>query len=190
MQNYLSGIALVLFFALLGGRALSMRKRGIKAIVFGKTDKSDFLLLPAFLLLVYPVLAVIFGLPILDSLAKPFWEKIISGWIGLAICAVSLIGFALTLKSFGDSFRVGIDENKPDKLVTTGIFAISRNPIYVCFILFFFGMFLVHRNILIISAVVLFALAIHRQVLREEAFLKRYYGSEYEDYCKKVRRYL
>jgi hypothetical protein len=45
----------------------------------------------------------------------------------------ALIGFAVTLKSFGDSFRVGIDEKKPDKLVTSGMFAISRNPIYVCF---------------------------------------------------------
>jgi protein-S-isoprenylcysteine O-methyltransferase Ste14 len=33
--------------------------------------------------------------------------------------------------SFGTSFRVGIDVEHPDKLVTTGIFAVSRNPIYV-----------------------------------------------------------
>jgi protein-S-isoprenylcysteine O-methyltransferase Ste14 len=114
----------------------------------------------------------------------------IPGWVGLALCLVALIGFALTLVSFGDSFRVGIDEHTTDKLVTSGMFAISRNPIYVCFLMFFTGLFLIHRNIVIAVSVVLFALAIHRQVLREEMFLASHYGEEYENYCKKVRRYL
>jgi len=39
-------------------------------------------------------------------------------------------------------------------------------------------------------AVALFAIAIHRQVLREEAFLKKHYGDACAKYCEKVRRYL
>ena len=39
-------------------------------------------------------------------------------------------------------------------------------------------------------AVILFSLAIYRQVLREEKFLAAHYGEEYEKYRKKVRRYL
>jgi protein-S-isoprenylcysteine O-methyltransferase Ste14 len=97
---------------------------------------------------------------------------------------------SFSLKSFKDSFRVGIDESKPDKLITDGIFSISRNPLYVCFFLFFIGMFLIYRNALITAAIILFPLAIHRQILREESFLKMYYGNEYEEYCKKVRRYI
>ena len=107
-----------------------------------------------------------------------------AGW-GLAI-----IGFILTLISFGNSFRVGIDVKTPGKLVTTGMFSISRNPSYVCFLLFFIGLFMIYCNIVIAVAVVLFALVIHRQVLREEKFLRDYYGVEYEVYCWKVRRYL
>ena len=30
----------------------------------------------------------------------------------------------------------------------------------------------------------------HRQILREEAFLKKQYGGEYAAYCAKVRRYI
>jgi len=190
LQNYLSALALLLFFVLLAGRTLTLRKRGIRAIVFGQTDKSDFLLVPVLLLVAYAVLARSFGLPMWSPLLTPFWEVPAPGWLGLALCSAGLCGFALTLISFGDSFRVGIDEKKPDKLVTDGMFAISRNPIYVCFLLFFCGLFLVHRNWLIAVAVALFALAIHRQVLREEAFLKKHYGDEYMNYCKKVRRYL
>ena len=167
-----------------------MRKRGIRVIVFGRTDKSDFLLVPLVLVIAYSTLANTLGLPIWFVLIRPFWNSVISGWVGLILNLVSIVGFALTLASFGDSFRVGIDEEKPDKLITLGMFAISRNPIYVCFLLFFTGLFLVHRNIVIAVAIVLFALAIHRQVIREEEFLASHYGEEYEEYRTKVRRYL
>ena len=190
LQNILSVFAFIAFVCTVLVRAAIMRRKGINALVFGVTDKSDFLLVPMVLAIAYTVLANTFGLPMWEPLIKPFWETVIPGWIGLVLCGLAIIGFALTLASFGDSFRVGIDEEKPDKLVTTGMFSISRNPIYVCFLMFFTGLFLIHRNIVIAAAVILFALAIHRQVLREEKFLKSYYGAEYEAYCRKVRRYL
>ena len=190
IQNMLSVCAFVSFVGIVLIRAVMMRKKGIKALVFGVTDKSDFLLVPMVLAIAYTVLANTFGLPMWEPLIKPFWENTIPGWIGLVLCGLAIIGFALTLASFGDSFRVGIDEKTPDRLVTTGMFSISRNPIYVCFLMFFTGLFLIHRNIVIAAAVILVALAIHRQILREEKFLKSYYGAEYEAYCKKVRRYL
>ena len=190
MQNILSVCAFALFVVMVLIRTAILRRRGIKVIVFGETDKSDFLLVPLVLAIAYTALANTFGLPMWPPLIRPFWETIIPGWFGLGLCVLAIIGFALALASFGDSFRVGIDENKPDKLVTIGMFALSRNPIYVCFLMFFVGLFLIHRNIVIAVAVVLFAMAIHRQVLREERFLKSHHGEEYEDYCKRVRRYL
>jgi protein-S-isoprenylcysteine O-methyltransferase Ste14 len=171
-------------------RTAMLRKRGIRVMVFGQTDISDFLLVPLVLAIAYTVLANTFGLPIWNVLIRPFWNGIASGWAGLALCFISVAGFGYTLACFGDSFRVGIDEIKPDKLITNGMFKFSRNPIYVCFVCFFVGMFIIHRNIIIAVAVVLFTLAIHRQVLREEIFLASYYGLEYELYRKKVRRYL
>ena len=190
IQINLSGVCFILLVVLLIGRSLLMRKKGIKAIVFGRTDRSDFLLLPVVLFLAYSLTASIFGLPMWQPLIKPFWESLIPGWIGLVFCIVALVGIAFGLISFKDSFRVGIDEEKPDKLVTSGFFAISRNPLYVCFIIFIIGMFLIHRNVIISCVIILFPLAIHRQILREETFLKEHYGSDYIDYCEKVRRYL
>ena len=190
IQNMMSVCVFALFAATVLIRAAVMRKRGIKVIVFGQTDKSDFLLVPIVLAIAYTVLARTFELPVLPVLILPFWASVAPGWIGLALCMAAIAGFGATLISFGDSFRVGIDIEKPDKLVTGGMFAISRNPVYICFILFFIGLFLVHRNIVIAMAVVLFAFAIHRQVLREEKFLKDHYDAEYTAYAKKVRRYL
>jgi len=189
LQNILSVCAFALFIITVLIRAAILRRRGVKVIVLDKTDKSDFLLVPIVLVVAYTVLAKAFGLPLWKPLGYPFWETVIPGWVGLGLCAIAILGFTLTLISFGNSFRVGIDENKPDELVTTGMFALSRNPIYVCFLMFFAGLFLIHRNIVIAVGFVLFAAAIHRQIQREEKFLKAHYGNEYEDYCKKIRRY-
>jgi len=171
-------------------RAAVLRRHGVRAMVFGQTDRSDFFLVPIMLIIIYSALANAFGLPMWHVLFQPFWNTPIPGWVGVVLCTISCVGFFLTLSGFGDSFRVGIDERKPGKLVTSGMFAISRNPIYVCFLLFFSGLFFIHHNIIIAAAVVIFAIVIHRQVLREEKFLAQHYGEEYEDYCKKVRRYL
>ena len=186
----LSAIIVIAFVLLVACRAGMLRKRGIRAIVFGKTDKSDFLLVFVVALFVYPAIAAQAGLPMWPPLVRHFWEAAAPGWAGLAVCAVALAGFAATIVSFGRSFRVGIDEERPDKLVTTGMFAISRNPLYLFFILLFVGLFLVHSNIVATAAAIIFTLAMHRQILREETFLKEHYGAEYEDYCAKVRRYL
>jgi len=190
VPNILSVCLFVLFVVMVLVRAAAMRRRGIRAVVFGQTDKSDFILAPLVLAVAYAALANTLGLPMLGVLIRPLWDNNIPGWIGLFLCVAADAGFALTLAVFGDSFRVGIDENKPDKLITNGLFKISRNPVYMCFLIFFAGLFLIHRNIVIAVAVVLFSLAIHRQILREEKFLASHYGAEYEEYRRKVRRYL
>jgi len=190
LQNILSTCAFALLVIMVLIRAAMLRRRGIRAIVFGATDKGDFLLIPIVLSIVYTILPKAFSLPMWPPLVRQFWSGTVSGWCGLALCGLAITGFALALASFGDSFRVGIDAQKPDTLVTTGVFAISRNPIYVCFLLFSLGQFLIHRNIVLSAAALLFALTIHRQVLREEKFLREHYGAEYEAYCRKVRRYL
>jgi len=167
-----------------------MKRRGILAFVVGQTNKSDYLLILIIFSLAYSAAANALGLPMPAVLSHPFWNSIIPGWFGIFLCIAANIGFAVSLISFGDSLRIGIDEKKPDKLVTDGIFRYSRNPIYVCFLTFFAGLFLVHRNIVVTIAVGLFVFAIHRQILREEKFLAYRYGEEYEEYRRKVRRYL
>lgn len=92
--------------------------------------------------------------------------------------------------SFGMSFRVGIDTEHPEKLITTGIFACTRNPIYLAFGLVLVGQFLIFSNWILLVYLIAAGWLIHRQVLREEAYLKQHYGEEYLAYCEQVRRYL
>ena len=180
-----AGLVLLVF-----GRAVMLRKRGIKVLVFGVTNKSDFLLMPIVAFLVYSILSCIFGFPFFNILKSVFFESNIIRFAGALLCASSLVWFGFALKSFGDSFRVGIDEKQPDKLVTAGMFGISRNPVYVAFIAFLFGMLCMYPNLSVfLGAAALFS-ALHRQILREEKFLRGHYGEEYKAYCIRVRRYL
>ncbi len=92
--------------------------------------------------------------------------------------------------SFGKSFRVGIDQDRPGALMTTGGFAVSRNPIYVAFWFVLLGQFLLFPNLIPLVYLAAGTWLFQRQVLREEEFMRRYYGREYSDYCHRVRWYL
>jgi protein-S-isoprenylcysteine O-methyltransferase Ste14 len=190
MLYYIPILELPILILLVLIRSAMLRRHGIKVIVFGITDKTDFNIIPVVLLFVYAMLAGICGWPFPPFLTNLFWKiEFLSIW-AIVLCSVSLIWFAVTLKIFGKSFRVGIDENTNEKLITNGTFAISRNPIYLAFISFFFGMFWAYPNIVLSVFLALIIIAIHRQILREEKFLANHYGKEYEDYCAKVRRYI
>jgi len=169
-------------------RLLLLKRQGIAALKFGDTHKTDFLIPPFALFYFYLIFASAFGLPALST--KEIFHSGISEWLGVASCFAALSLLLWSLTSLGKSFRVGIDTSRPDKLVTDGIFAHSRNPIYVGFALILIGQFLILSNwILLIYALAGFWL-FHRQVLREEEYLRKHYGGDYTQYCRGVRRYL
>ena len=187
MQRYFAAAALALLILLVIGRVLLLKSKGIAAFKFGAMDKKDFLIPPFALLYIYIVLAGAFGWP---TLGDEVFNSAASAWAGVALCALGLVCFLLSLTAFGKSFRVGIDEDHPGALVTSGIFALSRNPIYVSFILVFCGIFLILANWVLLLYFAAVTALIHRQILREEASLKKIYGAAYSDYCQKTRRYI
>jgi protein-S-isoprenylcysteine O-methyltransferase Ste14 len=155
---------------------------------FGRIDKTDFLIPPFALFYFYTVFAAAFDLPAVST--QRFFHSEAISWVGVSLCFAGLILFLLSLVSFGKSFRVGIDIDHPDKLVTTGVFAFSRNPIYVAVGLVLLGQFLVFPNWIMLVYLAAGIWLVHRQVLREEEFLRKQYSQEYADYCNRVRRYL
>lgn len=188
MPGYFAAVTILLLLGMVWGRVLLMRRAGIKAMHFGEIDKKDFLIPPLALLYFYIVFAAAFGLPGVSK--QEFFHSGAVSWLGVLLCLAGLTLLFLSLVSFGRSFRVGIDPDRPDQLVTTGIFAFSRNPIYLAFAFVLLGQFLVFSNwILLVYLVVAIGL-FHRQVLREEEFLKKHYGREYSEYSDRVRRYL
>jgi protein-S-isoprenylcysteine O-methyltransferase Ste14 len=188
MQRYIAVLSIILLITMVISRVLMLKKQGIKAFQFGKIDKKDFLIPPFVLFYFYLIFANAFSAPTIRG-QEIFYSEILA-WIGVNLCLLGLIFFFWSLVSFRKSFRVGIDVNHADDLVTTGVFAFSRNPIYVSFGLVLIGQFLIFSSWILLIYVVAGIWLLHRQVLREEEFLKGHYGEEYGEYCKRVRRYL
>jgi protein-S-isoprenylcysteine O-methyltransferase Ste14 len=187
MVRYLAALTIVLLLGLVLIRARLMKRKGIEAVNFGKIDKKDFLIPPFALLYFYLVFAAAFNLPTVSK--QQFFHSAIVSWVGVFFCLAGLILLLLSLISFGNSFRVGIDKKHPDKLITTGVFAFSRNPIYVAFGTILLGQFLIFPNWILLVYLGVAVWLFHRQVLREEEYLKGHYGNDYSDYCQRVRRY-
>jgi protein-S-isoprenylcysteine O-methyltransferase Ste14 len=188
VQGCLAALTIVLLLGMVLTRVTLMRRQGTRAMHFGNLDKTDFLIPPFALFYFYTIFAAAFNLPLLST--QEFFQSDVLSWVGVAMCFGGLILFLLSLVSFAQSFRVGIDVEQPDKLVTTGIFAFSRNPIYIGFAFVLLGQFLVFPNWILLVYLAVGMWLFHRQVLREEEFLRRHYGQEYVEYSKHVRRYV
>jgi protein-S-isoprenylcysteine O-methyltransferase Ste14 len=188
LPGYLAATTIVLLIGLVMSRILLLRRTGTQALHFGNIDKTDFFIPPVALFYFYTVFAAAFGWPLVGG--KRFFHSAALAWIGVGACGAGLLMLLASLISFGRSFRVGIDIDHPDELVTTGVFAWSRNPIYVGLFFVLLGQFLVFPNW--VPLVYLFAgtWLFHRQVLREEEFMRRHYGEDYAAYCARVRRYV
>lgn len=105
--------------------------------------------------------------------------------VGLA-CVVAGIGLVAT--AWGE--RGPGDLEHPVVLVTTGVHARTRNPIYVGFALAHLGLAAVARNGWMLATCPISAVLVHRWVPREEALLHELFGAEYDAYRARVPRYL
>ena len=188
MPQYLAAFTIVLLLGTVLGRVLLLRRTGTRAMHFGELDKTDFLIPPVALFYFYTVFAAAFDWPLASS--QRFFRSTAVAWLGVALCLGGVLILVLSLVAFGKSFRIGIDVDRPGRLVTTGIFAVSRNPIFVGFFVFLLGQFLVFPSWTPLIALAVAILLFHRQVLREEEFMRQRYGQEYLDYCSRVRRYV
>lgn len=188
MLQYFGALTIVLMLGMALTRVQLLKNRGIVAMKFGERDKTDFLIVPFVFFYLYLIFANAFGWPspVRAAYESPLWLS----WLGVLSCVIGLVAMLLALISFGSSFRIGIDVDQPGKLVTSGIFAYTRNPIYVAMAFVVFGELLLFPNLVLLLYMIAGIALFHRQVLREEAYLAAQYGEEYRAYCKRVHRYL
>lgn len=135
--------------------------------------------------------------PILAALAPEpcalgcLWEPG-SGWpraAGLALHASGLALAALGSWTLGASWRIGVDEEAPGPLVTRGVYALTRNPVFGGMLLALLGL-LAWVPALPLAALWLATAALARaQVAREEAFLASRFGEGYARYAARTGRW-
>lgn len=114
-----------------------------------------------------------------------------SVWImtsGIVLLIVALVWTVLAQAHMKDSWRIGIDTETKTRLVTTGLFSVSRNPIFLGMIISLLGLFLVTPNALTALFLILGYVLIQIQIRLEEEFLLQQHGPEYKAYKQKVRR--
>ena len=80
---------------------------------------------------------------------------------------------------------------KVNKLVTSGIYKYSRNPMYLGFLIIVISSSIFYLNTYSILTPLFFYLWINRfQIKREEVFLTKKFGEDYLSYKKKTRRWI
>lgn len=94
---------------------------------------------------------------------------------GLLLCALSLRDFAMPT---------------PEGLNCSGLYRFSRNPMYVSYFFYFAGCALLTRSWSLFALLAVFQAASHPLILAEERWCREKFGAAYDQYQKRVRRYL
>lgn len=137
--------------------------------------------------------AVILILQIVAAYITPFPHTKFNWIIQLSGILMFVLGTILVFwakNTMRQSWGVpGEHVDKQDALVTKGPFAFSRNPIYVGFLLIYFGFAIAILSWLIILRIPL-AIYFYKSAVTEEALLEKKFGKVYLAYKSRVPRFI
>ncbi|WP_376742537.1 methyltransferase family protein [Ensifer canadensis] len=120
----------------------------------------------------------------------PMLDKPLLHAVGLVLMT---LGGGLTMLSqwaMHHSWKIGIPEEQDAPLVTSGLYAFSRNPIYVGMVTALTGTVLAVPNVASVALTLSAWISISYQIRMEETYLSRAFGEAYGAYCKRVRRWI
>ena len=188
---YFKIIALLLmaaFYACYYIKLFGQKRKGIKTTQIGR-EKTGFVKFIECTMMVSTVLAVIAELfsIALGTSSLPVFVR----WLGAGIGALGVAVFIVAVITMRDSWRAGVSKTEKTKLVTNGIFRISRNPAFLGFDLLYIGILLMFFNWILFAISFFAALMFHLQIVNvEEDYLLEAFEDEYLSYKKKVNRYI
>ena len=111
---------------------------------------------------------------------------------------IGILGLVISLVFFFSGFNIftSYEENpvptsSSERLIKTGVFAYTRNPIYLSLVLFHLSMFLVFENVMYLLSAVGQTIWIHNYIIKfEEEYLLGKFTDEYQRYMNAVSRWL
>lgn len=124
---------------------------------------------------------IFFG-AVLYSIVLPLRWGTVWFYIGLSVYVGGFIFYIISTVNFAVT-----PLNEP---IVSGVYRISRNPLYLFSALMLLGIGIAGASWLMIVLVVLFFVINHFTVLAEERFCSEKYGAPYRTYMKRVPRYL
>jgi len=124
-----------------------------------------------------------------SAIAPPWIDPLLHG-LGI-LCLVLGFGFTATAQSqMRESWRIGISENEKTKMVERGLYRYSRNPIYLGIYLALLGIWFLIPSIFLTFVALMIHFTLQMIVRLEEAYLERLHGTNFVNFCKRVRRWI
>ena len=188
----LASLLILTFYIIYFLKLFSLKKKGIQVNNLGKKEKKTKkiikieITLKIFTILMF--LVEVFSI-IIDDNWYYIYESPVLKIIGLILILLGDVIFFLSVYYMKTSWRVGIDETRNDRLITNGIYRISRNPAFLGFDLTYLGLALVFPNPIMIIFTIILIWLFDDQIMIEEDYLERKYKEEYLEYKKKTKRY-
>jgi len=174
---------------------LTYKKTGIKPFRFDKEETAINYVGKAYKMIsamafITIIVNAFFPVIIKYFVAIDYLQNNLLVWIGMGLLHLAFVLIVIAQRNMASEWRIGIDNENEVKLVTRGLFSISRNPIFLAVIILFIGLFLVIPNV--VTAIILIAgiLVIQIQVRLEEESLLNALGDEYKNYMDRVKRWL
>ncbi len=143
---------------------------------------------------------VVFGIPLLIAIALQFLLPLslhLGGWRPLAVvigAALIILGVAFVVLTRGEFAKHGenTDPGHPTHgIMTTGVFSISRNPMYLGIVIFLVGVALAVDLPWVLVFLVPSMIACHYVLIApEERYLAARFGEEYARYRGSVKRWI
>jgi len=110
---------------------------------------------------------------------------------GVVLAVAGIVAVVVTQAAMGTSWRIGVDPAETTGLVTTGPFAIVRNPFFTATAITGIGLALMVPNVVAIAGAVVLIIALHLQVrVVEEPYLLATHGNTYQHYAATTGRFL
>lgn len=106
---------------------------------------------------------------------------------------LSIFAFWLSIcaqNNLGESWRLGIDEIVQTRLITTGLYNVSRNPFFTGMLLSLFSLFLLLPTYIMGFLFILSFVTVNIQIRLEEEHHTRVHGDKYMDYKNRVNRFI
>ena len=171
------------------------KQTGINPITFGKNDNAHdyigFIMKVLIVLLFVAVLTYSMSEKMYSYLVPiSYLQTQILTITGLALIHIALVWISIAQFQMSNSWRIGIDEKNKTKLVTEGIFSISRNPIFLGMIISVLGLFFIVPNALTFFLTITTYIIIQIQIRLEEEFLQKQHAQDYVNYKLKTKRLL
>ena len=119
------------------------------------------------------------------------WEVAAAGLLCLAVSARLRVSLS---RRVGAAFLLGLPELAPQRhpvpLMTDGPYARVRHPRYAQFVLALLGFALIANHLAGYVVGLAWLVGVHPIVWLEEHELRRRFGAEYTDYCRRVPRFI